>query len=149
MGVKKVAVGALQPLGCLPEFTVSNSFQQCNETSNLSVKFHNTLLQQAVAKLNNESKDSGAFVILDLYDAFASVLNHTETDHVNFETPILKPCCLGNASIRNCGSVDAKGEKLYTVCDNPKVTFFWDAAHPTQAGWQVVFFELKSKFDRK
>ncbi|XP_058205638.1 GDSL esterase/lipase At5g03610-like [Rhododendron vialii] len=34
MGVGKVAVGALQPLGCLPGVTILNNFQQCNETSN-------------------------------------------------------------------------------------------------------------------
>lgn len=77
MGVGKVAVGALQPLGCLPEVTVLNNFQQCSETSNTAAKFHNMLLRQAGAKLNNESKDSGAFIVLYLFDAFTSVLNHT------------------------------------------------------------------------
>lgn len=76
MGVRKVAVTAIEPFGCLPDFTVVNSFQQCNETANTLAKLHNTLLQLAVAKLNSESKDPGAFIILDLYDAFASVLNN-------------------------------------------------------------------------
>ncbi|KAH7854212.1 hypothetical protein Vadar_011433 [Vaccinium darrowii] len=147
MGVRTVAVAAIEPLGCLPEFTFLNSFKQCNATVNTVSTLHNTLLQQAVAKLNIESKDSGAFIILDLNDAFTAVLNGIDTT-VKFETPILEPCCLGTTSILGCGSVDAKGEKLYTVCDNPKAAFFWDATHPTQAGWQVVFSELKSQFDR-
>lgn len=74
LGVKKVAVNALQPLGCLPSFTATSSFHKCNETINSLVSFHNLLLQQAVAKLNNETKDS-PFVILDLYDSFMSILN--------------------------------------------------------------------------
>ncbi|KAI8563079.1 hypothetical protein RHMOL_Rhmol03G0085500 [Rhododendron molle] len=147
MGVRKVAVTAIEPVGCLPESTVANSFQQCNETANTLAKLHNTLLQVAVAKLNSESKDPGAFIILDLYDAFASVLNNKETT-VKFESPILKPCCFGTTSGYRCGSLNAKGEKMYTLCDNPKATFFWDNVHPTQAGWRVVFFYLKSKFEK-
>ncbi|KAE9465560.1 hypothetical protein C3L33_02533, partial [Rhododendron williamsianum] len=145
MGVGKVAVGALQPLGCLPEVTVLNNFQQCSETSNTAAKFHNMLLRQAGAKLNNESKDSGAFIVLYLFDAFTSVLNHTEAT-VKFEKPILKQCCVAKAGY-SCSNVNAKGEKMYTVCDNPKENFFWDTVHLTQAGWLAVFSALKAKFE--
>ncbi|KAF7148424.1 hypothetical protein RHSIM_Rhsim03G0077900 [Rhododendron simsii] len=118
MGVRKVAVTALQPLGCLPRSTVRNSFQQCNATENTAVDLHNMLLQQAVAKLNNESKlDPKAFVVLDLYGSFTQVLK-TKGEYlgsaVKFETP-LKPCCMGMSSKYYCGSVDEKGAKMYTV----------------------------------
>ncbi|KAE9465559.1 hypothetical protein C3L33_02532, partial [Rhododendron williamsianum] len=76
VGVGKVAVGALQPLGCLPGLTAQNSFQHCNGTYNDFVNLHNTLLRQAVAELNSESNDSGAFIVLDLYGSFTKVLNH-------------------------------------------------------------------------
>ncbi|KAG5556594.1 hypothetical protein RHGRI_007010 [Rhododendron griersonianum] len=75
-GVRKVAVAAIEPLGCLPQVTFVSSFQTCNETSNSLAILHNKLLQQAVAELNSECNDLGAFIILDLYDAFYSVLNH-------------------------------------------------------------------------
>ncbi|CAH2057572.1 unnamed protein product [Thlaspi arvense] len=144
MGVRKVVVTALQPLGCLPQSTVFNSFQQCNETENTAVNLHNLLLRQAVAKLNNETKDS-AFVILDLYDSFTSVLKNKgdQLGSQKFENP-LKPCCMGASSDYYCGSMDDKGEKMYSVCDNPDGAFFWDMVHPTQAGWRAVYFALKS-----
>lgn len=149
MGVRKVAVTALQPLGCLPRSTVHNSFQQCNATENVAADFHNMLLQQAVAKLNNESKDSRAFVILDLYGSFNKVLKNKGEylGSVTFETP-LKPCCMGISSKYYCGSVDEKGAKMYTVCENREVAFFWDMVHPTQAGWRAVYFSLKSTLDK-
>lgn len=75
LGVKKLVVSGLQPLGCLPQSTFISSFQQCNGTQNSLVNFHNLLLQQTVAKLNNETKDS-KIVILDLYGAFMTVLNN-------------------------------------------------------------------------
>ncbi|THG17032.1 hypothetical protein TEA_026102 [Camellia sinensis var. sinensis] len=114
IGVRKVAVTAMQPLGCLPRSTVLNSFQECNATENTAVTFHNLLLQQAVSKLNNNSKDSSAFVILDLYGSFISVLKTKGNflGSVKFETP-LKPCCMGTSSGHYCGSLDEKGAKMY------------------------------------
>ncbi|KAE9465561.1 hypothetical protein C3L33_02534, partial [Rhododendron williamsianum] len=142
--------GTAQPLGCLPRSTVLNSFQECNATENTVVDLHNLLLQQAVAKLNNESKlDPKAFVILDLYGSFTQVLK-TKGEYlgsVRFETP-LKPCCMGMSSKYYCGSVDEKGAEMYTVCKNPEGAFFWDMVHPTQAGWRAVYMSLKSTLEQ-
>ncbi|KAF5473825.1 hypothetical protein F2P56_005780 [Juglans regia] len=141
MGVKKIIVNALQPLGCVPSKTAISSFQQCNETENSLVVFHNLLLQQAVAKLNSEAKDSYPFVILDLYDSFLSVIKNK--GGTQFENP-LKPCCFGISSKYNCGSVDENGAKKYTVCEDPESAFFWDGVHPTQAGWTAVYSALRA-----
>uniref|UniRef100_A0A5B7AW67 GDSL esterase/lipase n=1 Tax=Davidia involucrata TaxID=16924 RepID=A0A5B7AW67_DAVIN len=148
LGVRKVAVTALQPLGCLPRSTVKSSFQQCNGTENAAGSFHNLLLQQAVATLNNinATKDS-AFIILDLYTSFISVLkNKGDTGSLKFETP-LKPCCMGISNEYSCGKVDEKGVKMYTVCNNPESTFFWDTVHPTQAGWRAVYLALQATLE--
>ncbi|XAR69729.1 hypothetical protein NMG60_11001433 [Bertholletia excelsa] len=152
LGVKRIAVAALQPLGCLPQITAASSFQQCNETKNTAVDFHNLLLEGAIAKLNHECSSSGdgkAFYILDLYGSFTSVLKHKsdQLGNLKFETP-LKPCCIGMSSEYVCGSVDTNGEKLYTVCANPESAFFWDLDHPTQAGWRAVYLNLKSSLEQ-
>ncbi|KAA0043893.1 GDSL esterase/lipase [Cucumis melo var. makuwa] len=78
LGVPKIVVTALEPLGCLPSTTVASSFQQCNSTQNQLVNFHNLLLQQSVAKLNSEVKDPSAstFILLDLYSSFMAALNN-------------------------------------------------------------------------
>ncbi|KAK9170440.1 hypothetical protein Syun_002580 [Stephania yunnanensis] len=148
LGVKKVAVIGLQPLGCLPRSTASSSYQRCNGTENMAVGFHNSLLKEAVAKLNTESKSS-AFVILDLYKAFTTVFN-TSQNHpgsVRFENP-LKPCCVGTSPEFSCGSVDFNGVKRYTVCENPELAFFWDGVHPTQQGWFSVYSVLQASLDQ-
>ncbi|XP_061357079.1 GDSL esterase/lipase At5g03610-like [Gastrolobium bilobum] len=141
LGVKKIVVGGLQPLGCLPPNTASSSFQRCNSTSNNLVVLHNNLLKQAVTKLNQVSKENSTFIILDLYDSFMSVLNHTSTNNIKDK---LKPCCVGIGSQDFCGSVDEKNLKTYKVCDNPKSAFFWDVFHPTQAGWHAVYNKLQT-----
>ncbi|KAL2529464.1 GDSL esterase/lipase [Forsythia ovata] len=148
MGAKKIAVTALEPLGCLPQITQSSWFQQCNETQNIAVNFHNLLLHQTVEKLNNETQDS-AFLVLDLYSSFTTVLEHKRdySGNLKFETP-LKPCCMGVSNGYFCGSVDENGAKMYTVCNDPKSAFFWDASHPTEAGWHAVYSALKPTLEQ-
>ncbi|RDX76334.1 GDSL esterase/lipase, partial [Mucuna pruriens] len=140
LGVKKIVVGALPPLGCLPQITAATSFQRCNATSNSLVLLHNTLLNQAVTRLNEQSKEN-SFVILNLYESFLSVLNHPSTHHIEKK---LKPCCVGVSRQYSCGSVDKNNVKKYVVCDDPKSTFFWDLVHPTQAGWHAVYDKLRT-----
>ncbi|XP_047333312.1 GDSL esterase/lipase At5g03610-like [Impatiens glandulifera] len=146
MGVKKVVVTSLQPLGCLPRSTILNSFSQCNATENTAVEFHNLLLRQAVAKLNNETantnRGSPAFIILDLFSSFNTTIFHDD----KFVNP-LKPCCMG---IKNgsCGVVNSSGVKMYTLCKKPENSFFWDTVHPTQAGWRAVYLTLRSSLSQ-
>ncbi|XP_010271720.1 PREDICTED: GDSL esterase/lipase At5g03610-like isoform X2 [Nelumbo nucifera] len=148
LGVKKVAVIALLPLGCLPQSTVLSSYQQCNKTQNTAVRFHNLLLKQAVEKLNNETK-SPTFILLDLNSAFMSAFDKKNSGNLKFGfgNP-LKPCCMGIDASNSCGIVDQSGAKKYKVCKNPKVAFFWDEVHPTQAGWQAVSLSLKSSLNQ-
>ncbi|OWM79099.1 GDSL esterase/lipase At5g03610-like [Punica granatum] len=143
LGTRKVVVAALQPLGCLPSSTVATSFQKCNEEVNLLVGLHNQLLHQAVAYLNTQTASS-TFVVADIYSSFLSVLNNgTGHGQSKFENP-LKPCCVGVSKDFNCGSIERNGTKMYTVCEDPKSSFFWDSAHPTEAGWRAVYSSLSS-----
>jgi len=58
----------------------------------------------------------------------------------------LKACCVGDGLKNNCGSVDDKGEKKYSVCEKPELSFFWDGVHPSQNGWQAIYTLLQSSF---
>ncbi|KAF8079437.1 hypothetical protein N665_1028s0020 [Sinapis alba] len=134
LGLEKIAIPSLPPLGCLPLYT---SLQGCNHTFNAFVNYHNSLLEQVVAKLNNETTHS-TFAIIDFYNTFLTILkNKGESSRSKrFETP-LKPCCEGS-----CGYVDEKGANKYTLCDDPESAFFWDGLHPTQEGWRSVYSVL-------
>ncbi|XP_027171788.1 GDSL esterase/lipase At5g03610-like [Coffea eugenioides] len=137
LGVKRIAVGSLPPLGCVPVITISSGFKQCNYTANMASILHNSILADSVAQLNNESL-STQFEILDLDAAFTTIIQHVQDRK---EAP-LTPCCQGIANY-SCGDVDSNGKQMYTVCRKPKHAFFWDNAHPTQAGWHAVFSVLK------
>nr|GLL27827.1 GDSL esterase/lipase At5g03610-like isoform X3 [Ipomoea trifida] len=141
MGVPKVAVTAMQPLGCLPMVAfATGKYPNCDENTNNITRFHNQMLTQSVDKLNNQT-DGSPFVIVDLYAAFTTALNIKHNQHPgksSFPHP-LAPCCLGN-----CGEVDVSGKKEYGLCDDPKMAFFWDMTHPSQQGWFAVYSALKS-----
>ncbi|KAK1429550.1 hypothetical protein QVD17_11761 [Tagetes erecta] len=148
LGVRRVLVTTLQPIGCLPRQTAFSSYQQCNETDNSAVIFHNQLLQKVVTSLNNSTKGSN-FLILDLFNSFNAVLKNKGefTGSAKFDTP-LKPCCLATRSDAFCGTLDDKGRRLYTVCNKPESMFFWDSVHPTEAGWRSVYLTLRSSLNR-
>ncbi|GAV75292.1 Lipase_GDSL domain-containing protein, partial [Cephalotus follicularis] len=145
LGVKKIAITGIGPVGCLPLSTAPHSYSDCNETFNLLAKFHNQILHQAVKNLNKESKKC-VFVTLDIYSAFMSAIKKQKTQAGKLKskyTNPLKPCCVGITNRDTCGSVDEKGTKKYVVCKNPKLSFFWDAVHPSQNGWHEVYLALR------
>ena len=73
LGVKKIAVVGLPPLGCVPQLTVTSNYQKCNDLINEAVRGHNALLQEAVGDLNRYKKRTKV-VVLDLYSTFMSIL---------------------------------------------------------------------------
>lgn len=56
----------------------------------------------------------------------------------------LKSCCEGDGLTNTCGKVDDNGEKKYSLCEKPKLSFFWDNVHPSQNGWNAVYTLLQS-----
>ncbi|CAI0410620.1 unnamed protein product, partial [Linum tenue] len=145
LGVSKVAITTLPPIGCLPVVAAANSYRDCNETWNSAAKYHNQLLQQAVESLNNRTNKSNVFGILDTFSAFMAEFKKSNGSGSG-DNP-LKPCCIGVSSDHSCGDVDEKGgnggAKKYVVCNNPSLSMFWDMLHPAQNGWQAVYQTLK------
>lgn len=144
MGVRKVAIMAIQPLGCLPQVSALTSYPNCSVTGNSISKFHNQILEKSVQKLNKETKDS-VYIKVDIYSAFTAAMKSQEhhPGTSKFKDP-LKQCCRGVNSAYSCGDVDKNGAYKYVVCKKPNSAFFWDSVHPTQAGWDAVFSALKS-----
>ncbi|XP_024991787.1 GDSL esterase/lipase At5g03610-like isoform X2 [Cynara cardunculus var. scolymus] len=147
LGVRKIGITTMEPLGCLPQFTVFKSYQKCSNTENSIAEFHNQVLVESVRKLNNESDGKSLFVILDLYKAFLIALNlrqNLSTGNSKLEM-LLKPCCQGVSKEYSCGNVEKDTKILkYSVCGNPNDSFFWDMIHPSQRGWHAVSSSLRS-----
>jgi hypothetical protein len=59
--------------------------------------------------------------------------------NAGFSSPILKPCCAPTTNTSGCAYVDSNNKPLYTLCNNPAQSFFWDSEHPTQVGWSKIY----------
>ncbi|KAK7268404.1 hypothetical protein RIF29_21102 [Crotalaria pallida] len=145
LGVRKIAVGLLQPLGCLPLATQVSSYDKCIDFFNVISQNHSQMLLQTVQELNQEIGKS-VFVTLDLYKSFLSTIETMQKKRAENSTLMnpLQPCCAGVSAEYNCGSVDEIGEKKYIVCEKPELSFFWDTVHLCQNGWYEVSMMLQS-----
>lgn len=130
LGIEKVMVTEIEPMGCLPPLAAFSSYKNCSESWNSASLYHNQLLLQHLEQLNS----SHAFFTLNLYEGFMAAL---ETKSSSME-----PCCVGIADEYGCGSVDEKGEAKYKVCTKPELSIFWDDIHPSQNGWHAIFSSL-------
>lgn len=74
LGVQKIGITAMEPIGCLPKLTITSSYENCSEYANSISIFHNQMLHQIIDKLNNQTSKPNFFII-DLYNAFMTSLN--------------------------------------------------------------------------
>uniref|UniRef100_A0ACD5UPF2 Uncharacterized protein n=1 Tax=Avena sativa TaxID=4498 RepID=A0ACD5UPF2_AVESA len=132
LGVKKVLVNDLHPVGCTPWLSRTTNYTVCDARGNMAATFHNTYLRKSLANTRNVH-------ILDLNTAFTKILSGkgSKLQHK------LTPCCESFDPEGYCGQRGNKSERLYTVCTNPDQYFYWDSVHPTQAGWEAVMKQLQ------
>ncbi|KAE9589850.1 hypothetical protein Lal_00021556 [Lupinus albus] len=145
LGAQKIALTLLQPFGCLPIISSTSGFQNCIDTLNLVATNHNNLILQNVDDLNKEI-GKPVFKTLDLYNTFLSTIQTMQKSRAENSTLMnpLEPCCAKDSAGVNCGKVDDKGQKNYTLCEKPELSFFWDNVHPSQNGWSSIYTQLQS-----
>ncbi|KAL2324887.1 hypothetical protein Fmac_023945 [Flemingia macrophylla] len=146
LGINKVAVTLLQPVGCLPVLNLIALRLECVDLLNAVSRDHNKLLLQAVQDLNQETGGQSVFITLDLYNSFLSAIETIKKQRAENSTWMnpLQPCCEGKTLADSCGTVDDNGSKRYSLCDTPTLSFFWDVVHPSQKGWSAIFPLLQS-----
>ncbi|KAJ1266585.1 hypothetical protein BS78_08G163600 [Paspalum vaginatum] len=131
LGVSKVLVSSMPPIGCTP-WQARPSYTSCYSTGNAIATTHNALLSQ---KLLDAQFEKDEVLLLDLYTAFADVAAQSKGS---------RPCCAA-ADLNGgyCGQEDAGGRAQYSVCSSPGSYLYWDYIHPTQAGWKAVMDQLQ------
>ncbi|EOA26392.1 hypothetical protein CARUB_v10023515mg [Capsella rubella] len=136
LGVRKVLVALSPPQKCLPLLATPRG---C-DTNDTSTNLHNSLLREGLTKLNDEkiNKNAKSFIMFDLHNAFATIFKNKGVPGVSTFLEPLKACCPTKRG-KSCGDVGLNGEKLYSLCKDPKSFFFWDNVHITDQGWRSVF----------
>ena len=69
LGVKKVLVNELHPVGCTPWLSRPTNYTACDARGNMAASFHNSYLRKSLGKTENVH-------ILDLNTAFTNIVNH-------------------------------------------------------------------------
>ncbi|XP_072980137.1 GDSL esterase/lipase At5g03610-like [Typha angustifolia] len=138
LGVPKVMVTNMHPLGCTPYFARELNYTDCNAIANLGSWNHNSALVSMMKVLDPSNK---TFLSLNINDPFQSIV-HQVSGAKKFKSP-KRPCCESFSKDGHCGQMDENGNKQYTLCSNPEEHFYWDDVHITQAGWAAVFETLK------
>ncbi|XP_078158738.1 GDSL esterase/lipase At5g03610-like [Carex rostrata] len=133
LGIGKLIVTGLHPLGCSPYFTRRLNFTDCDVLANMGALVHNTALKQVLTRLD---PTQSSILLLDLnnpfYDAVMQVKGAKKFENSR------RPCCESFTADNYCGEIDENGNKKYNLCTNPDQYFYWDDVHPTQAGWTAV-----------
>ncbi|KAM3390615.1 hypothetical protein ACQJBY_012300 [Aegilops geniculata] len=118
LGVKKILVNNLQPLGCTPIWCRPTLYHECDEFGNVIALVHNKKLKHKLPR-NKGSKS-----------------------YKQFEAG-RKPCCEGYGPRVYCGEQHPDTDYLFYLCKDPSKRFFWDDTHPTHAGWEAVMKQLE------
>lgn len=139
LGMRKVVVTNLHPIGCTPLFTRALNYSGCDPLANVGAAQHNAALQSVLAALDPANR---TFLLLDVNTPFAAFVDAPAPER--FPEP-RRPCCESFSAGGYCGEKDDDGNRLYALCDNPSQHFYWDDVHPTQAAWAAVAETLRPR----
>ncbi|XP_062186643.1 GDSL esterase/lipase At5g03610-like [Phragmites australis] len=133
LGVQKVLVNSLPPLGCRPWWSRSNNYTACYGPQDVVTSVHNVYLKQKLG-------ESDTILLLDLNTIFINIIVSQGSSPFKHR---FTPCCDSFDPVGYCGQEDEDGDVQYSVCSVPDQSFYWDYMHPTQAGWKAVMEQLE------
>ncbi|XP_061376593.1 GDSL esterase/lipase At2g40250-like [Gastrolobium bilobum] len=133
-GARRIIVAGLPPMGCLPLLVTLNSilpaknwFQRvCNVQQNRDSQGYNTKLQSHIQSLHATLK--GAKV--GYFDIYTPILDMVQNPASYGFHQTHKGCC--GTGLLEMGPIC---NVLDTTCPDASKYLFWDAVHPSQAGY--------------
>jgi phospholipase/lecithinase/hemolysin len=138
LGVPKVLVNNLHPVGCTPAQTKAGNHSACDAAGNTGAVTHNKNLAQRM-----DGKDG--VLVVDLHSAFKGIVDHPDHKGSEYSSQFkfkLTPCCEGIDPKDFCADTSTDGI-LYSLCKNPKMHFYWDEMHPSQTGWAAIMAQVE------
>ncbi|XP_047172597.1 GDSL esterase/lipase At1g71250 [Vigna umbellata] len=136
MGIRKLFIAGIGPLGCIPNIRAIGLAPagRCMDLVNQMVGFFNVGLRSMVEQLNRDHPDS-IFVYANTYHVLGDILNNP----ARYQFNVVDRACCGVG--RNRGQISCL--PLEIPCLNRKQTVFWDAFHPSESAiyvfaWRAV-----------
>jgi hypothetical protein len=134
VGMRRVVVTNLHPLGCTPHFTRALNYSGCDPLANAGAAQHNAALQSVLAALDPANR---TFLLLDLNAPFAAFADEPPAWAASsrFAEP-RRPCCetfLSTAGGGYCGQQDDDGRRQVRAVRRPQQTLLL-GQRPPHAG---------------
>ncbi|XP_010535268.1 PREDICTED: GDSL esterase/lipase APG-like [Tarenaya hassleriana] len=133
LGVRKIGVTSLAPLGCLPLARTLFGFHEkgCVERLNSDAKQFNEKLNSEASKL--KKRYSGLKIIV--FDILKPLYDLVQSPSKYGFIEATKGCC-GTGKVETTSLLC--NPKSFGACSNASEYVFWDSAHPSQAANQVL-----------
>ncbi|XP_076936035.1 GDSL esterase/lipase At5g45960-like [Bidens hawaiensis] len=137
-GAQKIGFVGLPPMGCLPAIITLNSKnpifgRECNESYN---SLSRNVNQMAQNKLKSLERPGTKIVYADIYTPIINMVE--QKTKYGFEE-VHKGCC-GTGLIE----ADFGCNPTSPLCADVLEYVFWDAFHPTEKGYRIIFESLES-----
>ncbi|KAL5581765.1 hypothetical protein UlMin_014207 [Ulmus minor] len=137
LGVRKISLTGLPPMGCLPLERTTNIFgdHDCDDTYNKVALQFNGKLKGMVAKLNEELPGLRMHFTENVYDIFYDLIKKPAS--YGFEVAEMACCSTGTFEMGYlCSQVNP------WTCSDANKYVFWDAFHPTEKTNRIIANKL-------
>ncbi|CAH1418150.1 unnamed protein product [Lactuca virosa] len=128
-GGRKIGIGTIPPLGCLPYVRAQQPGNTCNEELNTISSLHNRAFSKELQELTQQFE---GFMFAN-YD-HSTALSERMKNPSKYGFKVGDSSCCGSGPLRgiyNCGG--KRGIREFQLCDNPDDYVFFDAPHPSEA----------------
>ncbi|KVH89513.1 Lipase, GDSL [Cynara cardunculus var. scolymus] len=138
LGAKKIGVVGIPPMGCLPAIITLNAKKPI--TGRKCIESYNSLSRNVNGMLQNNLKSlqrpGTKIMYADIYNPIIDMVQ--QKAKYGFEQ-VHKGCC-GTGLIE----ADFGCNPSSPLCDDVLKYVFWDAFHPTEKGYHIIFNSVKS-----
>ncbi|XP_050230574.1 GDSL esterase/lipase At2g30310-like [Mercurialis annua] len=136
LGLRKVVVAGLPPMGCLPVEMIKKFGKECINNENSDSEGFNVKLQQWLADIQLMLPGSHIFYA-NIYDPLKDMMvNPQKYDFVDTRNG-----CCGYLPFE---IEFARNHVISSVCRNSSQYLFWDAFHPTEAAYRYLSLSIEN-----
>ncbi|KAJ1413037.1 SGNH hydrolase superfamily [Sesbania bispinosa] len=144
LGIRRIGVFGLPPVGCVPlQRTINGGKErECVEAVNQAAMIYNSKLSTSTMDLNNKLPPDARIVYLETYKETDDMIQHH--DLYGFDVSDSACCGIANVEVGPlCSSLALK------ICEDASKYVFWDSYHPTERAYVILVSEILKNYSHK
>nr|XP_043632931.1 GDSL esterase/lipase EXL3-like [Erigeron canadensis] len=139
LGARRIGVFNAPPIGCLPaqRTLAGGGLRVCSEQYNQAAQIYNNKLQPEIEYLNKTLAQS-RIVYIDIYNPLFAIIQNP----LLYGLEVVDRGCCGTGNIE----VAVLCNQLVPTCPDDSKYLFWDSAHPTDKGYNILTNQIVGKY---